>query len=153
MVLTEADRLEDYFAPNKLKCDWQLMSGWYRFMGGAGIQMANKCMKTGSTACSAIGAGWIVGSLPTVEKGIETRGVCFRTPGSCCSSTMDIKVRNCGNYIVYYLEGPERCPYRYCSTKGIVKSNGRAEKLYLFHWTFETNISNVKIICIRWFWK
>ena len=100
-----------------LKCDEELKSSWYRFTGDAGFQMANKCMRTGDTACSALGAGWLVGSHPTIEEGVVSRGVCFRTRSSCCSSTINIKVKNCGQYMIYYLIAPENCPYRYCSSK------------------------------------
>ena len=115
--LTTADRREDYSIPSGgLECDSDLESGWYRFTGEAGTQMAHTCMSTGLTACSALGSGWLVDSYPTVDEGIVHRGVCFRTPGSCCAHAVTIRVRNCGPFMVYHLDKTKSCPYRYCST-------------------------------------
>ena len=139
--LRAADRNENFYGSNiRPKCDQNLEAGWYRFTGGAGTQMAHKCLKTNRIiACGTLRSGWLVDSHPTVEEGIVTRGVCFRTPSSCCSHAITVRVRNCGEFMVYYLERLHSCPYRYCST-------GQPEKLESKN-TDTKDAGNCKYLC------
>ena len=76
-----------------------------------------------SLKCNTFGAGWLNGAHPKVTDGIVTRQVCFRfDAGQCCVSGWEaqIQVRNCSEYIVYYLHStpqPESIlPQRYCGS-------------------------------------
>lgn len=34
--------------------------------------------------------------------------------GDCCSARIEIKIKNCGTYLVYYLNSTAFCPSAYC---------------------------------------
>ena len=92
------------------------LSGWYRFSGGAGTQMAEACPKMYS--CSTNSSGWLSGTHPTVAEGIVQRKVCFSQRASqffndCCYHSKNISVRNCGTFYVYRLDPPGYYS-RYC---------------------------------------
>ena len=108
-------------------CDSKL-SGWYRFSGGAGTQMAETCPKTYS--CSTNSSGWLKGTHPTVAEAIVQRKVCFLQNVSqfftdCCNQTKNISVRNCGAFYVYRLDPPD-CYSRYCGN-GLPQAPGKNE--------------------------
>ena len=96
-------------------CDSQL-SGWYRIHGGAGTKMPTSCVP--KNRCKTDHPGWLNGSHPTVADGQVTRQVCFRKNSNCCKWFTNIKVRNCGDYFVYLVNGTpnSKCNLRYCST-------------------------------------
>ncbi|XP_068711539.1 uncharacterized protein [Montipora foliosa] len=94
-------------------CD-STLSGWYRFSGEAGTQMADSCRKM--YHCNTDSPGWLDGSHPTVAEGIVQRKVCFLqhlNGTDCCYFSKNISVRNCGAFYVYRLD-PPRCYSRYC---------------------------------------
>lgn len=71
--------------------------------------------------CSTNAPGWLNGDHPTVEEGQVTTQVCFHWSSNCCKCrkwSTYIKVRNCGDYFVYFLSGTPHsyCHLRYCST-------------------------------------
>lgn len=111
-ALTNADRkisyqedstgLKDHFGP-----------GWYRFQGAAGKRMASSCPPV--YRCNTSAPGWLNGTHPTVADGQVTRQVCFSWTRSYCQGTINIKVRNCGSFYVYYLLNPSGTT-RYCSS-------------------------------------
>ena len=95
-------------------CD-QHLSGWYRIGGNAGKKMATSCVP--KNRCSEH-PGWLNGNHPTVAQGQVTRQACFRKDSNCCKWSINIKVRNCGDYFVYLLNGTpqSRCYLKYCTT-------------------------------------
>ena len=108
-------------------CDSKL-SGWYRFSGGAGTQMAEACPKMYS--CSTNSSGWLNGTHPTVAEGIVQRKVCFSQRVSqffndCCYHSKNISVRNCGAFYVYRLDPPDYYS-RYCGN-GLLQAPGKNE--------------------------
>ena len=115
--LTDADRkpsfhLVDHTNP---KQDTNLGPGWFRFQGDAGSMMTTSCPP--KEKCNTAASGWLNGSHPEVTDGIVTRKVCF-SYSSCCEWHIQIQVRNCSEYIVYYLKST---PYhdgslRYCGS-------------------------------------
>lgn len=56
------------------------------------------------------------GSLPKFADGIVQRKACVRGFASkdCCKKQIDIKVRNCFTYNVYYLSYTDLCYRAYC---------------------------------------
>ena len=109
------------------------LSGWYRFSGGAGTQMAEACPKMYS--CSTNSSGWLNGTHPTVAEGIVQRKVCFSQRVSqfftdCCNQAKTISVRNCGAFYVYRLD---RSDYysRYCGN-GLPQAPGKNNILASF---------------------
>ena len=96
------------------KCDDNLKTGWYRFQGRAGKQLASKCPPV--NRCNSNLTGWMKGKHPNVEDGIVKRQVCFHGQYRCCYKTITIDVRNCGAYFVYKLRKVPTCRLRYCGT-------------------------------------
>ena len=104
------------------------LSGWYRFSGGAGVQMADTCPRMYS--CSTNSSGWLSGTHPTVAEGIVKRKVCFSQRASqffndCCYHSKNISVRNCGAFYVYRLDPPDYYS-RYCGN-GLPQAPGKNE--------------------------
>ncbi|CAH3186610.1 unnamed protein product, partial [Porites evermanni] len=95
-------------------CDSGIGPGWFRFEGSAGTRMPTSCPPT--YRCGTDATGWLNGGHPTVADGQVSRQVCFHWSGSCCLWSTNIKVRNCGSYYVYYLNGTPTCDLRYCGT-------------------------------------
>ena len=111
-ALTNADRKISYQGIGlKLRDDFD--TGWYRFQGAAGTRMAFSCPPV--YRCNTNAPGWLNGIHPTVADGQVTRQVCFHWTGGCCQGTVNIKVRNCGSYYVYYLL-KFKGVIRYCSS-------------------------------------
>ncbi|CAH3157496.1 unnamed protein product [Pocillopora meandrina] len=99
--LTEANRKETF--TGVLLCDNSLGPNWFRFQGAAGNKMAATCVPT--YRCGTHATGWLNGVHPTVSEGIVTRQVCFNWSGGCCVWSINIQVRNCNGYFVYYISG------------------------------------------------
>ena len=95
-------------------CDSGLGPGWFRFQGSAGTRMATSCPYY--QRCGTYYSGWLNGGHPTVADGQVTRTVYFRGYNHCFYYATSIKVRNCGSYYVYYLNGTPTCNARYCGT-------------------------------------
>ena len=120
-VLSDKTRLNTYSDWSSNRCDNNL-NGWYRFMADAGNRMANSCPAQYGRSryfCGAYWQGWLYNSHPYEYEGEVYRTVCFSRSYSCsCEYQRSIKVRNCGNYYVYKLEGVPNCDQRYCGAKG-----------------------------------
>ena len=114
-VLEDYDRDINYQTPPRNeKCDNNLNYGWYRFLNISGITMPTTCPPRDT--CGTTFPGWLNGDHPTVEDGEVSRTVCFtRSLRRCCSSSHNIRVRNCTSFYVYFLV-PTRCNYRFCFT-------------------------------------
>ena len=111
--LTEANRKETFTGVGL--CDNTLGPNWFRFQGAAGNKMAATCVPT--NRCGTHATGWLNGVHPTVSEGIVTRQVCFNWSGGCCVWSINIQVRNCNGYFVYYISGTppvHPCHLRYC---------------------------------------
>ena len=99
------------FKSNSAFCD-DGKYGWYRFKGRAGTKMAGTCVPAGR--CNTKAQGWLEGAHPGVRDGQITRKVCFNYDSNCCHWSVDIQVRNCGDFFVYLLSGTPDCELRYC---------------------------------------
>ena len=122
-VLSDKTRAVTYTGLNYQPCDNKLY-GWYRFTGDAGNRMLDYCPLSMSgpryNRCGTSMQGWIMsGSMPMGYEGEVSRMVCFSGSSSCsCRYQKQIKVRNCGTFYVYWLDGVANCNLRYCSVKG-----------------------------------
>ena len=97
-----------------IKCDWGLVTGWYRFNSTAGTRMPTTCVSR--YKCNTHATGWLNGTHPTPQESIVNRRVCFHWNSNCCNWDTTIKVRNCGLFYVYRLVNPPSCHLRYCVT-------------------------------------
>ncbi|XP_022287221.2 uncharacterized protein LOC111099976 [Crassostrea virginica] len=93
-------------------CDNDMTSGWYK----SESTMVTQC--PGLLACGSIYPVWLNGTIPSTGEGIVTRQACQRGFSDCCSTSYDIKVRNCGRYTAYCLRALSTCPARYCFGTG-----------------------------------
>ena len=120
-VLSDQSRFHAFKSTNKTRCDNHL-SGWYRFMFNAGNRMLDSCPSSQHTSafqCGADWQGWLNGLHPNENEGEANRTVCFSTNNNCtCDYEQTIKVRNCGQYYVYLLNGVPACNQRYCGARG-----------------------------------
>lgn len=110
--LTSAYRSITYYNSSVERCDNQLEPGWYRFTEQAGRMMPTECVA--KFHCGAYGPGWLDGEHPMPQDGRVMRRVCFHLEGECCKEWIFLQVRNCGNFMVYHLKPPPKCPLRYC---------------------------------------
>ena len=97
-----------------IKCDWGLVTGWYRFNSTAGTRMPTTCVSR--YKCNTHATGWLNGTHPIPQEGIVNRRLCFHWNSNCCNWDTTIKVRNCGLFYVYRLVNPPNCHLRYCVT-------------------------------------
>ena len=98
-------------------CDQSLGPGWFRFQGAAGIKMPTSCVS--GNHCGTNAAGWLNGVHPAEAEGQVTRQVCFSWSSDCCRFAIDVLVRNCGSYFVYFISGTPSanpCYLGYCGS-------------------------------------
>ena len=70
-----------------------------------------------ASACGTHATGWLNGAQPTVQEGAVDRQICFNWSGNQCNWSEPAKVRNCGDFFVYYLKNVSwGCHGRYCGT-------------------------------------
>ena len=69
--------------------------------------MPTSCQPT--NRCGFHITNWINGGHPSVADGQVSRTVCFHWTAGCCEFSTNIKVRNCGSYYVFYLNGVPTC--------------------------------------------
>ena len=113
-VLRDADR-KITAGREPVACDNSLGPAWFRFLGDAGTKMPTSAVP--ETRCGTDAPGWLNGAHPTVSDGVVIGQVCFHYYGNICHWSINIQVRNCGEYFVYYYNGtpPEHpCTLRYC---------------------------------------
>ena len=113
---TSAHRNDTSWRPDPAHNDISLGPGWFRFQGDAGTKMTTTCVPY--LRCGTDAPGWLNGAHPTVADGTVTRSVRFSWKSNCCEWSINIQLRNCGNYFVYYISGT---PYQngnlgYCSS-------------------------------------
>ncbi len=128
--LNESNRAKTYYNSSILLCDREL-SGWYRFGGEAGNQMADSCVNR-RHQCGAGMPGWLDGSHPSVADGVVRRKVCFQFSNDCCRRRTEIDVRNCGKFYVYKLKPPPVCNGRYCGN-GVPSVSGESCSLVVLN--------------------
>lgn len=109
-----------FYSPYMKHCDDFLKPGWYRFQGMAGRMMPTKCIA--KFHCGAYAPGWLDGEHPMPQDGKVLRRVCFHLEGECCKLSMYIHVRNCGDFMVYNLRAPPKCPLKFCGNE--IKGEG-----------------------------
>ncbi|XP_025079581.1 von Willebrand factor D and EGF domain-containing protein-like isoform X1 [Pomacea canaliculata] len=121
--LTDVHRSVSYVTtyPEPPLCDIDLVAGWYRFVVDAESKMPETCVDT--FKCGTTVPIWLNGTHPSVSDGIQTRRACanLQTGGTsnspCCGQAVNIGVKNCGGFYVYYLHPTPACPMAYCAGK------------------------------------
>ena len=71
--------------------------------------------------CGTVVPVWMNGTHPSVADGMVSRQVCANfgtnagTGSTCCSHSLQIGVKNCADFYVYYLKATPTCPVSYCA--------------------------------------
>lgn len=47
---------------------------------------------------------FILGTLPKYDDGNVSREACVQTENNICEESIDIEIRNCGGYYIYFLQ-------------------------------------------------
>ncbi|KAK3101128.1 hypothetical protein FSP39_001163, partial [Pinctada imbricata] len=97
-------------------CDDNLKPGWYVFEGFK--DMPTSCVQ--QYHCGTHAPIWMNGAYPSVHDGIVQREACINygvpaNPTKCCNNKIDIRVKNCGGYMVYDLKSTPSCAEAYCA--------------------------------------
>ncbi|XP_062892816.1 mucin-5AC-like [Mobula hypostoma] len=82
--------------------DGNLEVRWYRFNSSGGWKIPETVVPQGH--CSGETPGWLNGPHPNVGEGEVTRTVCFTVGEDTCYWSLEIKVKNCSGYFVYWLK-------------------------------------------------
>ena len=91
--------------------DWQ-GAGWYRISPSIGTKIPTSPTKF--RHCGTSVTGWISGSsTPGIGNTIDAK-VCFVWYGNDCQWNMKIKVKNCKDFLLYYLPDTRSCNWGYC---------------------------------------
>ena len=109
--LTDRTRRTSY-ASVGVHCDQSLGPGCFRFQNAAGTEIPTSCVPR--HRCGTHAPGWLNGAHPRVTDGKVSRQVCFHWGSNCCRWSVNIQVRNCGSFYVYYLSGTPACNLRFC---------------------------------------
>ena len=100
----------------KTNSKWQ-GERWYRFIPPSGTKIPEQ--PPSSHHCGTSVSGRIRGSHPTNLGEIVTRTVCFQSGSDICwneqSLWTEIKVKNCGEFFLYYLVDVKACFLGYCA--------------------------------------
>ncbi|XP_052077034.1 oncoprotein-induced transcript 3 protein-like [Mytilus californianus] len=100
-------------------CDNVLEEGWYRVISGSGELMPTVCpywgFRCGTTIPFWLSSSEVTGSLYPDNGSIVNRTTCGANYyGDCCEKTIDIRIKDCGCYYVYYLKPTTGCYSAYC---------------------------------------
>lgn len=100
-------------------CDRAFAWGWYRFDSYTGKRMWTE--KVDEMRCGTVHPIWMNGSHPTLAEGTVDRKACinFYDMLNGCFASLNIKVRNCGGFFVYYLGPTHSCSLAYCAGKSL----------------------------------
>ncbi|XP_052074207.1 oncoprotein-induced transcript 3 protein-like [Mytilus californianus] len=108
--------------------DEYLDASWYRPFSANGDKMPTS--PPGKMHCGTINPIWLNGTLPTYDDGNVSREACVQTENAICEQSIDIEIRNCGGYYIYFLKetppnssfcfgsGPVICPVGTSSETG-----------------------------------
>ena len=110
-VLSEPDRHTSYERGEK--SDASLVTDWYRFQSDSYIKMQDYCVS--HHRCRTDITGWLNGLHPSLEEGVVNRQACFHGYYNCCYRRVQIQVRSCEGFYVYYLNPSPAGSFRYCA--------------------------------------
>ena len=142
-ILSKWDRKNtyrsEYTAEGVVGCDDHLGPAWFRFQGDAGTKMATSCVD--EKRCGTHATGWLNGAHPTVNESKVTRKASFHHKSNCCFWSIDIEVRNCGDFYVYNINKTPSCSLGYCGSDWTSSGHVRYLQLWL-NWIWRTVVLN-----------
>ena len=108
----DVDNFCDASNHNYTSHDWH-GPNWYRMFSPAGSKIPET--PVAADHCNTAATGWLNGAHPTILDETVNRTVCFNYSENTCPYENEIKIRNCGDYFLYYLPEVPGCYARYCS--------------------------------------
>ncbi|XP_060572842.1 oncoprotein-induced transcript 3 protein-like [Ruditapes philippinarum] len=84
---------------------------WYRYIGSDKGYLTNVCPNKGQ--CGSRSQIWFKGTVPSVDDGETLARVCISKDGSCCNLHSRLKIKNCTDFIVYFVIPTSPCTH-YC---------------------------------------
>ena len=105
-------------------CDRALAWDWYRFTSYVGGKIPN--LRVDEFRCGTVHPIWMKDPHLSSNQGVVDREVCVNFFGLSegCFTKLNIKVRNCGEYYVYYLGPTYSCSLAYCAGKPVMTLRG-----------------------------
>jgi len=85
---------------------------WYRVVGSAGSRLTEN--NPGKEKCGSYGTGYLTEGHPSLLHSEKTVKVCFQYNRECQWQS-SVKITNCGDYFVYFLQDTLGCSFRYCT--------------------------------------
>ncbi|XP_045176080.1 oncoprotein-induced transcript 3 protein-like [Mercenaria mercenaria] len=92
-------------------CQASTTVSWYRYTGTTNGRMTNKCPQ--DLQCGSKNQIWFNDTIPTLTDGEVLRQICTHEGSACCALSIDIKTKNCTDFIVYHLVSAKNCT-NYC---------------------------------------
>lgn len=129
-IIDEPHRSAKYTASNttRLICDTNINVGWYRFQAdGKDVDMPTSCVDVDH--CGTYVPIWLQGTLPSIKGAALAEKACINRGSNndlllmllggtkCCHETLDICVKNCDSFNVYWLRRTPGCSMAYCAGK------------------------------------
>ncbi|CAB3381945.1 Hypothetical predicted protein [Cloeon dipterum] len=94
-------------------CDQELDPGWYQFRSLAGNTIPTSC--PAMNHCGTHYPIWLRGEIPKLDEGIVNSQGCVHVDDDCCGHSMPILLKNCTDFIVYFLQPTPACDMAYCA--------------------------------------
>ena len=104
-----------------LHCDSSLQSGWFRFEGDAGTQLADQRDPQKWESCGTSRVAWLRGLHPGLSEGTVRRTICVGEITGDCGHDSEVLLRTCpdtrgGTFWVYRLDQVNvGCNWAYCA--------------------------------------
>ncbi|CAC5371719.1 unnamed protein product [Mytilus coruscus] len=114
-----SDYILDFFEDTVLS-DHDLKMNWYRVISDNGDMMPTSA--PGHMHCGTVNPIWLNGQIFSHDDGNVTKEACIQTKDDICEQKIDIQIKNCGSFYIYYLQhspvnssfcfgnGPVLCP-------------------------------------------
>ncbi|XP_060064920.1 LOW QUALITY PROTEIN: von Willebrand factor D and EGF domain-containing protein-like [Ylistrum balloti] len=101
--------------------------------------------------CGTVFPIYLNGSLPNAQDGIVERIACTVGFGSVCRQPMNIRIKMCGHYSVYFLQRPASTSSAYCFSLppklGIPKPVVNVSLVDMLSPVFNINVQSLQFIC------
>ena len=100
---------------------WQ-GAAWYRMGEPGGTTIPEEPVEVNH--CNTFNTGWLMGHHPVTAGQTINGKVCFNEIGMhTCDDEVQIRIKHCTSYYLYYLADVPDCSLRYCSTSTTLIGN------------------------------
>ncbi|XP_055956862.1 uncharacterized protein LOC130010536 [Patella vulgata] len=96
------------------KCDRYMEPGWYRVQSESGENLTMPTSPVPVYSCGTKYPIWLNGDHPSLSDDIVDRVACVTYYNSTCHASYQIRIKNCQDFMAYYLVKAKGCNERYC---------------------------------------